>query len=189
MQYIHSRLEMLPWEFVLASRILYNLQRQAKSQERKRTEKDIVLLWAPALCQTTQSWEVEKSLRCTRLTKLLRWPCMRLAKIEKQGETKMIRCLEVALYQSSESSEWRRKKRFSCRFIPRPLCGCKLSRFHLCLSHSTHTYILGYKKTRKEKKQTIFLYISIVVVLCYTSMWPVKNFFCIWLNIGISTFE
>ena len=61
----------------------------------------------------------------------------------------------MILYETHKSREWRRKAE---EVLPQirtsaPLCANSAV---LALSHSTHTYISGYKKG-KEKKQILYL--------------------------------
>ena len=69
---------------------------------------------ALTLHQTAHVWELEKSLNCTRLTKVekqvetkiiqcIEMGLTKLMKAEKKGETKTIQCIEVALYQTLKS--------------------------------------------------------------------------------------
>ena len=64
----------------------------------------------------------------------LRWPYTRLVKVEKQEETKMIQCLEVALYQCYES----RMKKWFTEDLYLTLC---IHLSHLHLSPSLHYFI------------------------------------------------
>ena len=75
---------------------LYKLEKILTQGERRPTEEEqnVTSLRALGLRQTPQCWEVEKSLSYTRLTK-----------VEKREETKVIRCLEMALYETYDSSD------------------------------------------------------------------------------------
>ena len=81
-------------------------------------------------------------------------------KIEKRIETKMIQCFEIAMYQFRESRT--EKKRFTEDLYLAPVCASQpSSTFSLTLPIHTFRVIKG-----KEKRQIIFLYISVVVFLC-----------------------
>ena len=64
-----------------------------KCQEESWNYNDKVLWDCPILY--LWKYRIEEKLK---LFSTLRWPCTRLMKVEKQGETKMIQCFEVALY-------------------------------------------------------------------------------------------
>ena len=66
-------------------------------------------------------------------------------KVEKQGETKMIQCLEVAQYQSWKSKI--KKKQLTEDSYFAPVCAAQPSS---TVPHSTHTYVLCNKRKRKE---------------------------------------
>ena len=83
-------------------------------------------------------------------------------KIEKQGETKMTQCLEMALYQSHEGRE--RKNRFHGRFVSRSNVLANPAIFD-SFSHSPHTYILDNKRKRKKKADYICIHQH-----CYLSL-------------------
>ena len=110
----------------------------------------------------------------------LRWPFMRLAKAKKRGETKMIRCLEIALCQTRECREARRNWFNALRWPFISLTKAERRRSSSlrdsylapeCTSQpsSTLSLILPQRTFRvikgKEKKQIIFLYIT-VTFLC-----------------------
>ena len=113
---------------------------------------------------------------------------MRLVKIEKWGETKMIRRFEVALYQSRESRE--RKGSGFTEEPKRRSCVCLLLshlRLSLTLPRRTFQVIKG-----KEKKQIIFLYISVVIffyytIHSYTHTYREPNVMCKFTNTNIYT--
>ena len=165
-QRVGFKLEEWPRELAWASRILCN----HGDFDRRRKKTDKTTTWrygalGPGL------WS------CTRLSRFGRRrearDNARLAKVEKQGETKMVRCLKIALYQTRKSREVRKSKDNSMpwgssvqifrnqdeeavhwRFVSHPSCT---------LCHSTYSYISGNKRKRKE---TDIFYISVVAFLC-----------------------
>ena len=90
---------------------------------------------------------------------------MRLVKVEKGGETEMIQCIEMALYQSHKGRM--KNKQFTEDPYSYPTsCMYKFRHLQpsLTLPIPTFQVIKG-----KKKKQIIFLYIIIFVFLCYTT--------------------
>ena len=75
----------------------------------------------------------------------------RLAKENNRGESKINRCLEMALYQTRESREAsiKRRRSSSLKFPISSPC-VHLSRVFDSLAHSTISYISVNKKKRKE---------------------------------------
>ena len=80
---------------------------------------------------------------------------MRFGRVEKWGETKMIQCLDVALYQSRESRERSRKAEEVSPQFRTTAPVCVQAHPSSTPSHSTHTYISDNKKKRKE---TLYFY-------------------------------
>ena len=90
-------------------------------------------------------------------------------KVEKRGGTKMIRCLEVALYQTRESRERRRKaEEFSSQICTSStVCVNTAIFFSLTLPIRTFRVIKW-----KENKQILFLYIGVVIFSCNATNAP-----------------
>ena len=122
------RQEVWPWRFHGCPKN-YIITEILTWQQRRPTKEllDIRLLWALALQQTDQGWEVGKSLSCTRLTKVEKRveakvsQCLEMAlyaKVEKQEETKMIWCLEIMpdlqKQRSEEKLRWFNALRWPC---------------------------------------------------------------------------
>ena len=90
------------------------------------------------------------------------WPCMRLRKSEKRGETKVIRLLEVALYEAQEIRELRGSVSQMIDTVGTYVYAN--SAISDSFFHSTHTDISSNKRKRKEA-YPFFLYISFVLFL------------------------
>ena len=139
-------------------------------QRRRPTEEqqDVTPLLALALRQTAKGWEVEKSLSYTKLTIEEKW-----------GETKMIRCDVIMPDSRKQRSEKKlrcfnalRRSRTNLTKAERRRSGSlknRISHLYVHFSHLRPSLTLPIRTFRvikgKEKKQIIFLYISVVVVL------------------------
>ena len=76
---------------------IYNQQRRAKRRRSlKAATRHHVTLGSGHVPDCSRSKNAEK----LRWFDALRWLCSRFLKVEKQGETKNIRCLEMTLYES-----------------------------------------------------------------------------------------
>ena len=108
---------------------------------------------------------LEKERREEKL-KYFRWPSSRFLKGENWGETKIIRCREMALYQSSKIRVRRRRAE---KISKKNHTALMWEQTQLS---STDPLILlihpFYVINGKEKRQILFSYVSIVVFLWYT---------------------
>ena len=116
-QCVSHRLERSDHENFCRRPEYYITSRDERRPEKRPTE-GVTLLWAPALHQTAQGWEVEESLRCTKFTKVekqvesemfryLEMALIQTCESWERGETKMIWCLDVVLYSSRENRKRR----------------------------------------------------------------------------------
>ena len=138
-----------PREFTWVSGILYNQQRPGR--QRRPTEGNslnVMLLWDLALHQTIQGWQAYRSLRYT-----------------KRGETKMVRCLDVVLYNLAKvENEKEAVHRRSIQSVPVCMQTQPSSIFSLTLPSSVHFWAI------KEKKQLIiFMYQRYCLSLLYNT--------------------
>ena len=159
-QCVEDILEIWPGEFLWsASIVLYHQQRRAERDRRRPA------FWNLVLRRNFLGWKVKKSRRCSSCenreqgeTVLMPWygPVR-----DSQGETKMIRWVEMALYQSRESTdnEEERQKGFTENPYNRPHVGVNSAVFD-------------------SLKQIIFLYLSVVVFLYYTTIVNKKKKTC-----------
>ena len=107
---------------------------------------------------------------------LLKWLYTRILKVEKLIESKMFRCLEIALYQSSVSRERSRKaKEVSLQIRTSAPCVCvHLGRLRLSLTLTILSFCLW---KGKEKRQILISYIRVTVFLCNATAHPALIFY------------
>ena len=97
---------------------------------------------------------------------------MRLAKVEKHGETKVIQHLEVALCQSCKRREEEKAEEVSAQI-------CTSNPVSVQALPSLTLLICTFQIIKEEeKKEIIILYISVVVFLCYTTPKNVLHITC-----------
>ena len=113
---------MLPLDFVWTSGILYN---HGNFDRRKKT--------------TT-----EESYKTSRYSGI--WPCARPPRFEKVGQTNMIQCLQMALYETRKTRT-KRKRFYEDSYLP-SVSANQPSRLSVTLP--IHTYISGNKKKRNR---------------------------------------
>ena len=143
MQHVGGRLEVWPWEFALASGILYNQQRWV---EKRRLQKAATKYHIHLDSGHVPDWPGLRSEEKLRGFNDLWWLCTSPMKVENEEE----KAEEVSLQIHTLDPQ------------------CVQAQSSLTLSHSTHKYISGNKRNRKETDY-IFI-ISVVVFLCYTTL-------------------
>ena len=150
-----------------------------------------MLFWALALCQTSQGWELENSLNCTRLmivekrveTKMiwcLEMALTRLVIVKKQAETKIIWCVEMALYQICKCEEreeklrWFNALRWPCTNLSKAEQGSgslKICISPVCTSQPSSTLSLTQPFHTSQEKRKVADYIFVHQHCCCSSLY------------------
>ena len=120
------------WKLYKPGKISTTGERSGERWRMAEELQNVTPLWVLALYHAAKSWDVEKSLSCMRLAKVekrgeskmircFEMTLTGLAKVKKQVETKMIWCLEIALNQTHEIWEmWRNYDDLMLRCGPVP---------------------------------------------------------------------